>query len=110
MGRRDGGGKKRQPHDQTSGFDVSIESMKKKMIKKEHRPEKEREGEKGKEGEIQAGGEERRAHTPCLGNALDFQKFFFLSFRGAFLGAGKQRKYATGEGLRSQQVSVLVCM
>lgn len=62
MGRRDGGGKKKQSHDQTRGFDVYIESMEKKMMKKnEHRPERERKREE-KKGRSRLEGKKER-HT-----------------------------------------------
>lgn len=54
--------KEKQPHDQTRGFVVYIESMEKKtMKKKEHRPERERKREE-KKGRSRLEGKKER-HT-----------------------------------------------
>lgn len=82
------------------GFDGYVESMgktKEAEEKARQNTRTERERERRKEGKIQAGGEGTKGHTPCLGNGLQFQKFFFSFFRGAFFwGRGMSNTYYEG--------------
>ena len=93
-------GRKNSRPTKPMGFDGYVESMGKKKEAEEKARQNtrtERERERRKEGKIQAGGEGTKGHTPCLGNGLQFQKFFFSFFRGAFFwGRGMSNTYYEG--------------